>query len=172
MHSKELPRSHGVLPDNLLTLPCYIIYLKDLASLGCMRSLHLRNRGSITVNHVISVPPSLDQNELLENNWRITKFKGLFLYTWQKMNSFITWRIQHIYIYCVNWQNYWKKHIIFSAKFSDYFLSFWDIYCNPYQTARHSSSIKLGFWSQELIKGPNIFCCVFSPNYEKQEFVQ
>lgn len=100
MHSKELPRSHGVLPDNLLTLPCYIIYLKDLASLGCMRSLHLRNRGSITVNHVISVPPSLDQNELLENNWRITKFKGLFLYTWQKMNSFITWRIQHIYILC------------------------------------------------------------------------
>lgn len=100
MHSKELPRSHGVLPDNLLTLPCYIIYLKDLASLGCMRSLHLSNRGSITVNHVINVPPSLDQNELLENNWRITKFKGLFLYTWQKMNSFITWRIQHIYILC------------------------------------------------------------------------
>lgn len=97
MHSKELPRSHGVLPDNLLTLPCYIIYLKDLASLGCMRSLHLRNRGSITVNHVINVPPSFDQNELLENNWRITKFKGLFLYTWQKMNSFITWSIQHIY---------------------------------------------------------------------------
>lgn len=100
MHSKELPRSHGVLPDNLLTLPCYIIYLKDLASLGCMRSLHLRNRGSITVNHVINVPPSFDQNELLENNWRIMKFKGLFLYTWQKMNSFITWRIQHIYILC------------------------------------------------------------------------
>lgn len=100
MHSKELPRSHGVLPDNLLTLPCYIIYLTDLASLGCMRSLHLSNRGSITVNHVINVPPSLDQNELLENNWRITKFKGLFLYTWQKMNSFITWRIQHIYILC------------------------------------------------------------------------
>lgn len=49
---------------NLLTLPYHIIYLKDLASLGCMRSLHLRNRGSITVNHVINVPPSSDQNEL------------------------------------------------------------------------------------------------------------
>lgn len=57
-------RSQAVLLDNLLTLPYHIIYLKDLASLGCMRSLHLRNRGSITVNHVINVPPSSDQNEL------------------------------------------------------------------------------------------------------------
>lgn len=100
MHSKELPRSHGVLPDNLLTLPCYIIYLKDLASLGCMRSLHLRNRGSITVNHVINVPPSFDQNELLENNWRITKFEGLFFISLTK-NEFIHNLKNSTYIYTV-----------------------------------------------------------------------